>query len=235
MRKLGLTVVCVLAGLMVTACSGSSLRQYGAARVVPVRELATSTPAERVVIPGFERHFSQQLKDQWCWAACAQMVIEQQMGKKVTQEQLVREAFGSAVNEPATAAAIQKALAMTIGSGGNFKTMRAAYLDGLPGESELWADLQAGRPRVLAVSSTAARGREHVVVCYGAERGGESPGIRRLHIFDPAPGRGAWVVGYDAIKSAGKGSGESIGNSWVRSGKPVPRVTGSFRIVVVGT
>jgi|GEM_PF-3966934 len=241
MRKLGLSVLCVLAGLMLNACAGggASLRQYGAARGGPVQTADAATPAQRVVIPGFEQFFAEQLKDQWCWAACAQMIIAQQLGKRVDQEQLVRNAFGSAVNSPATAALIQKALALTVGSGSNFKTMRAAYLDGLPGEAELWADLQAGRPRVLAVSATGIKGREHVVVCYGAEKGGDSPSIRRLYIFDPAPGRGAWVVGYDALKSVGQGSGwgsgESVGASQSRTGKSLPRVTGSFRIVVVGT
>lgn len=235
MRKLGLSVLCVFAGLLISACAGSNLRQYGAARVSAVHQAPAQSPAERVVIPGFERYFAEQQKDQWCWAACAQMVIGQQMGKEVTQEQLVRQAFGSAINEPATADSIQKVLAMTVGSGGHIKTMRAAYLDGLPGEAQLWEDLKAGRPRVLAVSGAAGlKGREHVVVCYGAEKGGEEPGIRRLYIFDPAPGRGAWVVGYDAIKSAGTGSGEAIGSDSGRRGKQTPRVTGSFRIVVVG-
>jgi hypothetical protein len=249
MRKCGLSVLCVLAGLVISACAGGSSgeRSYGSGRD-NVRAAAVSHPkVERVVIPGFESHFSPQLKDQWCWAACAQMVIGQQLGLRMSQEDLVRQHMGRVVNEPATADTITRSLAMTVGTGRSMRTMRAVYLDGMPAEDHLWADLQAGKPRVLAVALPGSRGREHVVVCYGAERTGIAPGlpgsgggagkrtrITRLYLYDPAPGRGAAVVGYDAMQSEVEGGPSRMGAIDRKTGKPMPRVTGSFRVVVVG-
>lgn len=50
---------------------------------------------------------ARQRNNNWCWAACAQMVLNYQ-GVNVSQEQIVERVFGSRVDRPGTAANIVK-------------------------------------------------------------------------------------------------------------------------------
>ncbi|MDE6339517.1 MAG: C39 family peptidase [Muribaculaceae bacterium] len=56
----------------------------------------------------FKDYVARQEEDCWCWAACAQMVLNYQ-GVDVRQEDLVRRAKGNRVNEGGTAYDIQRA------------------------------------------------------------------------------------------------------------------------------
>lgn len=55
----------------------------------------------------FREFVAQQRQDNWCWAACAQMVLNYQ-GVDVTQEDVVRRVFGAEYNRPGTADDIAK-------------------------------------------------------------------------------------------------------------------------------
>lgn len=50
----------------------------------------------------FKAHVARQRSENWCWAACTQMVLNYQ-GVSVSQEQIVERVFGSCVDRPGTA------------------------------------------------------------------------------------------------------------------------------------
>ena len=50
----------------------------------------------------FKAYVARQRSDNWCWAACTQMVLNYQ-GVNVSQEQIVERVFGSRVDRPGTA------------------------------------------------------------------------------------------------------------------------------------
>lgn len=56
----------------------------------------------------FREHVARQRSDNWCWAACIQMVLNYQ-GVNVTQEQIVENVFGSQIDRPAAADVIAQA------------------------------------------------------------------------------------------------------------------------------
>jgi len=56
----------------------------------------------------FKYSAASQENDNWCWAACVQMVLHYQ-GVYVSQRDLVRKAFGTTENRPANGAAIVRA------------------------------------------------------------------------------------------------------------------------------
>lgn len=50
----------------------------------------------------FKAHVARQRSENWCWAACTQMVLNYQ-GVNASQEQIVERVFGSCVDRPGTA------------------------------------------------------------------------------------------------------------------------------------
>jgi hypothetical protein len=53
-----------------------------------------------VLTDSFKYHMAEQEHDNWCWAACIEMVLEYQ-GLNVSQTQIVKKAYGEIVNRPA--------------------------------------------------------------------------------------------------------------------------------------
>lgn len=55
----------------------------------------------------FKAHVASQRSDNWCWAACTQMVLTYQ-GVDVTQEEIVERVFGACIDRPGSAQDIVK-------------------------------------------------------------------------------------------------------------------------------
>lgn len=68
----------------------------------------TETYCAAVKTEYFQEYVATQRSDNWCWAACIEMVLRYQ-GVDITQEQIVKKVFGDLIDRPASADVIVNA------------------------------------------------------------------------------------------------------------------------------
>ncbi len=144
-----------------------------------------------------------QEKDNWCWAASAQMIGKYKTGTKKSQSSIVTHVKGSAVNSGANTSEVQKAIKYTTGKG-------TVYVEGTIGFGELQGHIQNGDPLYLSIVWNS--GGAHGVVCSGART---YSGVQQIRIVDPWYSCGVKYISYASAKN--NGSFQSGTGSWVRT------------------
>lgn len=131
-------------------------------------------------------NIGRQRRQNWCWAASVQMVLNL-AGLVVTQEQVVQRIYGGDLDSPATGPQIMAAL-----SGWAFtRNGRPANLHPLPLTAfrELFDDLSLGWPLIVGLQNPDGSGHAVVItaVTYGMGPPGGDPDFRTVIIRDPWP------------------------------------------------
>jgi len=132
------------------------------------------------------RRFEQE-KDQWCWAACMQMVGTYMTRNNYSQTTIVDEVKGAIVNEGAQTSEVASGLT-------NIWRLSASINTSLTFDL-CQAHILNSRPFVMFVRWNT--GHAHFIVCDGY-----STSAKTIHVIDPWYGCGATYVSYaDAISS----------------------------------
>lgn len=145
----------------------------------------------------------QQEKDNWCWAASAQMIGKYKTGTAKTQSAIVTHVKGSTVNSGANTAEVQKALKYTTGKS-------TVYLEGVVGFGVLQGHLQNGDPPYLSLVWNSGGG--HGVVCSGTRT---NNGEQQIRVIDPWYNKGIKYFSYNGAKNGTQF--QSGYGSWVRT------------------
>ena len=127
---------------------------------------------------------STQEESMWCWAASIQTVLRY-YGVTISQEQIVARIYGSALNEPATDAAISASLnGWAFDSHGRRVVIRSRIATGRPSLNVLMNEVARGRP-ILVTVNPASSSIAHAVVLTAATHIGR--GVTSLVYRDPWP------------------------------------------------
>lgn len=126
--------------------------------------------------------------NQWCWAACIQMVFLY-YGRPISQQRIVSETFGNIVNWPAQSRVILSALnrSWTDDRGGRFTAQGDSYSANPISAAQ---DLAADRPLIIGTQGHAMV-LTSLVYVRNANGGGE---VTQAIVRDPWPGRGRRVL-----------------------------------------
>lgn len=125
----------------------------------------------------------------WCWAACIQMVLSLK-GVSVTQEEIVKQTFGSAVDMPGGFDDIQRRLTGRFNTGwGSSQLFVASAISGPPQPGLLYSYLRSRTPLILGLTYPSAN-IGHAVVLTGAVFQIRDDGldIEHVNVRDPDPG-----------------------------------------------
>lgn len=127
----------------------------------------------------------------WCWAACAQMILNWH-GVIVSQAQIVERVFGLPIDLPANAPQILEALT----SFGQHLTGRPAAINGrlAPGPAEMLDDLRDGQLLMAGLSDVGTVGHAYVVTGMTFEYslfGGSIIPVT-VTLFNPSPFQLGW-------------------------------------------
>jgi hypothetical protein len=180
----------IVVGRAVTDHDLRRLRDAAAAGASALAEAAISGAA--VEVRGFadaqETAPTFQERAHWCWAACLQAVLRH-YGVARTQEEIVSQVYGMAVDLPEIhAAQLYHVLnaRIPLPDGTTCVTRGRAFPGDALTPAVLHNELSSNHP-VLAVHRT-GEGTGHAVVIYGATFGPR--GIVSVKYFDPMPGKG---------------------------------------------
>ncbi len=130
-----------------------------------------------------------QAKDEWCWAASIQMVLNW-YGVAVKQKDVVQRIYGKTVNAAATESAVTEALSGTAYTrSGRQVTIYSAYRRGAPDPDVLMREM--GKRHPILITFRTGKNRLHAVVITGAEYlpARRGPVVTSLLIRDPSPTR----------------------------------------------
>lgn len=193
-------------------------------RILAILLLATSAlaaPAIRVGIPNaqFNTVASSQAKDEWCWAASIQMVLNWH-GVAVKQKDIVQRIYGKTVNAAATEAAVSEALSGTAYTRSRHQvTIYSRHYDGAPDAGLLLREMRRRHPMLITVRT--GERRMHAVVITAAEYapGPRGPVVTSLLVRDPKPTR----------RHPGGGAVRISGRNLVRF---LPNITGYWLVEV---
>ena len=156
----------------------------------PVRDQPSTVGRGKVIgIPGDLMTYcaAKQEKQNWCWAACIQMVYSTQ-GIKVSQENIVKATLGVAVDVPGGAEQFMEALKGWKPSQSGRKSLEASFYLGAPQLSTLTLSLKNKTPVILAISYPGQDvGHAVVITAVHLEASSEGKEVTRVIIRDPAP------------------------------------------------
>jgi hypothetical protein len=130
---------------------------------------------------------AKQEKQNWCWAACIQMVYSTQ-GIKVSQEDIVEETLGVVLDVPAGPQHFMDALKGWKPSQSGRKSLEASIFEGPPPLSLLTLSLESKNPVILALQYPDQEvGHGVVITAIHLEPGPEGKVLRGVTVRDPAP------------------------------------------------
>lgn len=145
-----------------------------------------------------------QQQTQWCWAACAEMVLEFYSFPNVDQCDLANIAFpqagGACCNNPSSSLCDKPLSDAEICRLWANKGIKYSYVNSFIPFTTLQSEINAGRP--VEVAFTLSNGG-HVVIVQGWS---QTPMGPYLFVNDPAGGAGQGLVSYQHLLTA-KGSG----------------------------
>jgi len=122
----------------------------------------TRTCRSEIPFSGFVAKYEPQYQSQWCWAACISMVFSFH-GRRVSQERIVREAYGAPFNMPALSGMVisqQLSRRWIADDGQRFRSRIRGVYDPLAGvtalqDVQIFAELDAERPVIVGARSHA--------------------------------------------------------------------------------
>ncbi len=137
----------------------------------------------------FQSVAASQAKDEWCWAASIQMVLNWH-GVAVKQKDVVQRIYGKTIDAAATEGAVTEALSGTAYTrSGQQVNIYSAYRRGAPDPNVLMREM--GKQHPILITFRTGKNRLHAVVITAAEylptRSG--PVVTSLLIRDPSPTR----------------------------------------------
>lgn len=138
----------------------------------------------------FKAYVASQRSDNWCWAACTQMVLNYQ-GVNVSQEQIVERVFGSQIDKPGTAQNIIQ------GASGWYVNghIIGAKSDNSVSAQKLIDDLVNKYPLVIGLTMPGQRvGHAYVLTGLSFQKQGESIYPYSVILRDPWPGNQSRIV-----------------------------------------
>ena len=139
-----------------------------------------------------------QEESNWCWAACLEMAFSC-LGNRVTQETIVKAAWGDIRNVPAMPADIVKTVNREYVNilGGRFRP-KAKLLDrtftiftDIGALSETFDHVAAGKPAIVGTLNPVGPGHATMLTHLSVRRKGPGsvPELYSAHVYDPWPGR----------------------------------------------
>jgi hypothetical protein len=173
-------IAAALAGVCTPLVGGCSCRStYGRSGDF----VAVGIPTDRMT-----QAAAAQKGQMWCWAACIQMVLSLK-GVSISQEEIVKQTFGSAVDLPGGFDDIQRRLTGRFNTGwGTSQLLIASLLAGPPQPGLLYSYLRSRTPLILALTYPGTS-IGHAVVLTGAvfQVMDEGLGIELANVRDPDP------------------------------------------------
>jgi hypothetical protein len=160
------------------ACvGGCSTRESGESDL-----LVVGIPTDRM-----SKSAAEQIGQNWCWAACIQMVLSAR-GVESDQPTIVQRTFGSLLDRPGSPVDIERNLTGWFESKSGRTFLTASVVEGHPQAGLLYSYLRGRIPVIIAIQSTGAQVGHAVVVTAAvfktAPHGLE---IREVVIRDPSP------------------------------------------------
>jgi hypothetical protein len=180
----------VILVLLTGAASAQSIGQM----TPDIRQLSpglycAGIPSDEFVYKAAPESTGKQRMENWCWAACIQMILNFH-GVKVTQEQIVTRMFGSTIDRPADASVILRALSgWAVTAKGKPVTISATQF--VFNGSEIVSDLAYHQPLVVGLTTPNGIGHACVLtaVSYNVNQYNNEPIFQGVVIRDPWPGR----------------------------------------------
>lgn len=146
-----------------------------------------------------ERVSGNQRQQNWCWAACSQMVLNYH-GLYVTQEQLVNKIYGGLVDRPADELQIRRALSgWAPNVKGNFSYIYCQ--SGFQSVNEITQALAAKWPLIVGLQTPYGGGHAYVLTAiYYSTDPYNNTLPDKVVLRDPMPGRdGRIVMGWQSF------------------------------------
>ena len=129
---------------------------------------------------------AEQEKQNWCWAACIQMVYSTQ-GIKVSQEDIVKATLGVVIDAPAGPQHFMDALKGWKPSRSGRKSLEASFYEGPPQLSTLTLSLKSKVPVILGLTYPDENvGHGVVITAVYLEPGTEGKELTSVIVRDPA-------------------------------------------------
>ena len=146
-------------------------------------------PSEMFVHFAAPESGGRQRMQNWCWAACIQMVLNWH-GLYIDQEQIVKRVFGGAVDRPAKPDQLLQALRGKVpDSRGGYSQIVADYANITP--ASVIQDLEQRWPLVVGLSGAGQTGHAYVMTAayFYMDQYTNQPVIYRVVLRDPYPTR----------------------------------------------